>query len=204
MKRQRALQSGRPSTRQVIHRAATALFADRGYAATSTREICQQAGITKPVLYYHFGNKQRLYQELILDAFNEYRKELLLASRRGAETASRLVDVLEAMFTFVRRNPELSRLGFRMIFAPEKGAPMIDYDEMCKLDCRLMKGIVVKGVENGEMEGNPQDIADALAGIATLHIIDFLVTGKPALNRPLARRAVDLLLHDRQGSSGGR
>lgn len=107
----------------------------------------------------------------------------------------KLVDVLEAMFAFVRKNPELSRLAFRMILAPEKGSPVIEYDELCKFDARFIEGIVAEGIRKGEMRGSPREIADALTGIVTVHIIDFLVAGKPVLRRSLAEGAVDLLLH---------
>jgi TetR/AcrR family transcriptional regulator len=183
------------TTKQAIHAAATALFAEQGYAATSTREICERAGITKPVLYYHFGNKEQLYQELILDASNEYRKTLLRASRRGKNTEQRIVNVLDAMFTFTRRSPQLVQLGFRMLFAAEKGTPPIDIVELGQFDQRLMQEIIREGIKKGELHGRPTEIAEALGGVAALHIMDFLITGKPTLDRSHAQRQVDLLLH---------
>ncbi|NIR40578.1 MAG: TetR family transcriptional regulator, partial [Actinobacteria bacterium] len=39
-----------------ILRHASELFAQRGWAATSLREIAEAAGCTKPALYYHWGN----------------------------------------------------------------------------------------------------------------------------------------------------
>ena len=36
---------------------ATELFASKGYAATTVREIVERAGVTKPVLYYYFRSK---------------------------------------------------------------------------------------------------------------------------------------------------
>ena len=57
--------------------AAMELFARKGYTGSSIREICQAAGVTKPVLYYHFRSKEQLYQELMLDIFNQTRKNLL-------------------------------------------------------------------------------------------------------------------------------
>ena len=59
--------------RQAIRDAAIELFSEKGYAATTTREICQRAGITKPVLYYYFGSKEQLFREVVLDACNEAR-----------------------------------------------------------------------------------------------------------------------------------
>jgi AcrR family transcriptional regulator len=37
------------------------LFAERGYADVTMDEIAAQVGVTKPLLYNYFGNKERLY-----------------------------------------------------------------------------------------------------------------------------------------------
>jgi AcrR family transcriptional regulator len=44
-------------TLQVAH----ALFAERGYAAVTMDEIAAAVGVTKPLLYNYFGNKEQLY-----------------------------------------------------------------------------------------------------------------------------------------------
>ena len=41
--------------------AAHELFAERGYAAVKMDEIAAAVGVTKPLLYNYFGNKERLY-----------------------------------------------------------------------------------------------------------------------------------------------
>jgi len=41
--------------------AARALFAERGYAAVTMDEVAAAVGVTKPLLYNYFGNKERLY-----------------------------------------------------------------------------------------------------------------------------------------------
>jgi AcrR family transcriptional regulator len=45
--------------------AAAELFSSRGYAATSTRMIADSVGIRQASLYYHFGNKEELLEELL-------------------------------------------------------------------------------------------------------------------------------------------
>src|SRR3954452_9695815 len=42
-------------------RAAHELFAERGYAAVTMDEIAAAVGVTKPLLYNYFGNKEQLY-----------------------------------------------------------------------------------------------------------------------------------------------
>jgi AcrR family transcriptional regulator len=53
------------------------LFAQKGFEATSIEEIAAHADVSKPVVYEHFGGKERLYavvvdreMQLLLDRFN--------------------------------------------------------------------------------------------------------------------------------------
>ncbi len=55
-----------------------------GLCGHATREICQRAGITKPVLYYHFESKERLFRDMVLEAWKECRQELQLAAQHVA------------------------------------------------------------------------------------------------------------------------
>lgn len=48
-----------PAKRQIL-RAAMKLFSERGFAATSIRDIAQESGYTNPALYKHFGSKEEL------------------------------------------------------------------------------------------------------------------------------------------------
>src|SRR5207244_2553351 len=47
------------------------VFAERGYEATSVEEIAERAGISKPIVYEHFGGKEGLYA-VIVDREIEY------------------------------------------------------------------------------------------------------------------------------------
>jgi len=181
------------STREAIRTAAISLFAEKGYAATSTREICQRAGITKPVLYHHFGSKEQLYRELIVDACNDARKQLVLASNRGKTARQKILEVLAADFALTRANPGLPRMALRELFAPEEGSPALDHVELGHEWCRLMAAIVAEGVRQGEVQGEAQQIAELLMGAHVIYSMSFLLTGQPVLDRALAERIVDLL-----------
>lgn len=54
-----------PDARTRILNVATALFAARGFGATSVREVVDAAGVTKPTLYYYFANKDALFLETV-------------------------------------------------------------------------------------------------------------------------------------------
>ncbi len=50
--------------RQRLLSAATQIFADKGYALASTREICRIAGVNAAAIHYYFGDKASLYREV--------------------------------------------------------------------------------------------------------------------------------------------
>jgi AcrR family transcriptional regulator len=56
-----------PRTRERILDAALTLFAEKGYDATSMREISEQLGITKAALYYHFDSKADIVRAMLAE-----------------------------------------------------------------------------------------------------------------------------------------
>ncbi|MCQ4079834.1 TetR/AcrR family transcriptional regulator [Streptomyces sp. RB6PN25] len=56
-------------TKAEIQDVALALFTERGYDATSMREIAEHLGITKAALYYHFAGKEEIVRALIEELF---------------------------------------------------------------------------------------------------------------------------------------
>jgi AcrR family transcriptional regulator len=62
----RAPDRGSLTRRQLIAHA-TRIFATKGYAATSTREICQAAGANVAAIHYYFGDKEALYRAVLAE-----------------------------------------------------------------------------------------------------------------------------------------
>jgi AcrR family transcriptional regulator len=58
-------------TRQAIMKAAVRLFADKGFQATSVRDIVAKAGVNQAAINYHFKGKDGLYLELLKTAFDK-------------------------------------------------------------------------------------------------------------------------------------
>jgi AcrR family transcriptional regulator len=93
--------------RAAIEESAGALFAERGYAATTIDDIVTQAGVAKPVLYRHFESKQ----DLVMTLLERHRDELaaapldaLLATEAQPFT-ERLDAMLDAWFGYVEAHP---------------------------------------------------------------------------------------------------
>jgi AcrR family transcriptional regulator len=87
-------------------------FAPNGFHGTSMEEIAEAAGVTKPVLYQHFGSKRTLYLELLETVGQELLQEI--ANRAAAETHpyQRVLAGFRAYFRFVGERPH----AFQLIF----------------------------------------------------------------------------------------
>jgi AcrR family transcriptional regulator len=83
--------------RQILD-AAVAVFAERGFHAASMDAVAMRVGVTKPVLYDHFGSKEGL----LLGCVARAREELLEVTSTAAAAATSPEDML--------------RLGFRAFF----------------------------------------------------------------------------------------
>lgn len=96
-----------PERRDLIEHAAEALFAERGYTATTIDDIVAHAGVTKPMLYRHFESKQALVMMLL-----EHHRDALAAAPLDALLALadrpfpvRLDAMLDAWFGYVEVHP---------------------------------------------------------------------------------------------------
>jgi AcrR family transcriptional regulator len=59
--------SRRTDTRTRILAVGLRLFADRGYASTSLREIAEELGVTKAALYFHYKTKEDIVSGILRD-----------------------------------------------------------------------------------------------------------------------------------------
>ncbi len=58
----------RVSTRSLLLDTAGQIFAERGYAETTSKEICEAAGANMAAVNYYFGSKEKLYEEVLVAA----------------------------------------------------------------------------------------------------------------------------------------
>jgi AcrR family transcriptional regulator len=73
--------------RRIILAAAQDMFAEGGYAGTSTRAIARQCGVAEHLIFRHFGNKASLFDAAIRVPFEEFLGEFAETWERGSRTA---------------------------------------------------------------------------------------------------------------------
>jgi AcrR family transcriptional regulator len=60
------------STEEKIQAAARKIFTSKGYAATRTRDIAEEAGINLALLNYYFRSKKKLFELVMLENFGQF------------------------------------------------------------------------------------------------------------------------------------
>jgi AcrR family transcriptional regulator len=60
------------STEEKIKAAARKIFTKKGYAATRTRDIAEEAGLNLALLNYYFRSKEKLFEIVMLENFGQF------------------------------------------------------------------------------------------------------------------------------------
>ena len=63
---------GSKEVRSLLLDAARSLFAAKGYAGATTRDIALEAGVSEALLFRHFGTKAQLFERAVIDPINEF------------------------------------------------------------------------------------------------------------------------------------
>jgi AcrR family transcriptional regulator len=106
--------------RVAILDAALAVFAERGYHASSIDDIAREGGVSKALIYEHFASKQDLYAELLEQHAGQLFSALSEAiSEAGRSASARLTVGFDAFYGFVEEHRVAWRMLFREATDPE-------------------------------------------------------------------------------------
>ncbi len=144
---------GNLTRKEQVIRSAAALFREKGYAASSMRDLAQKLGIEAASLYSHIKSKEEILQSLCFDMAAEFRKSL-------AEVESKNVSATEKL--------RLGIVGHIQVMAKDLVASAVFMNEHRHLsqpylrDFLLMrinyinrfKAIIEEGARTGEFKDN--------------------------------------------------
>ena len=148
-----------PHVRQRLLDAALQLFSTKGYAATSVRELVEAAGVTKPVLYYYFKNKEGLYLALMQESLGDFYQAAHQAVSAPGCVTERIIGYCTTLLNIFVARLDVARLIFAIFYGPPQGAPHIDFEASFNTMLTDMVRLVSEGISNGEFR--PIDPSDA-------------------------------------------
>lgn len=128
----------------------------RSGRAVSMDEIASEAGITKPILYRHFGDKEGLYEALAQRYVDQLMEELDAGAGTG-DARTRLAGRIDAYLSYVERNPERYRFLLGAAEQPRTSAIVAEFRE------RRVNACAARAEESLRRAGLDPEIAEPWA-----------------------------------------
>jgi AcrR family transcriptional regulator len=152
--------------RKELLSAGISLFAEKGYASTSVREIVSLAGVTKPVLYYYFQNKEGLFQAILDWAAEELDAILEEALQKPDTALEQIVHLYRGIYRGLMEHHQLFKLINHLFFGPPQGAPRYDIERFHRRMVEVIKEIYLGGLRQGELrEVDPEEATLLVLGV---------------------------------------
>jgi AcrR family transcriptional regulator len=174
---------------------AAELFTRKGYNGTTVREIVAFAGVTKPVLYYYFRNKEGIYIELIRGAFAKFDALLDETRTEQGKAMERLLRFSDRVFTLFMENIKVARLTYSIYYGPPQGAPFFDFDALHLRLQEVVRSLIKKGIRQGDLpKGNVEDRMWIILGAVNIAMEVNLSHPEKAIDRKGFVRILNLIL----------
>ncbi len=186
--------AGDPGARLRLLASATEIFNRKGYAATTVREIVAAAGVTKPVLYYYFRNKEGIFVDLMREALSQFDVLLDDCARQGGSARARLEALAARTLALFDAHIDVARLIYSIYYGPPQGAPAFDMDAYHLRFQEVVLQMVQDGVRGGEFRrGNADDMAWAIIGVVNMAMEMHLCHPERALGPDALERVLDIV-----------
>jgi AcrR family transcriptional regulator len=194
-KRERKEAEAGGEVRKRLLSGATALFASKGYAATTVREIVERAGVTKPVLYYYFRSKEGIYLDLMREPFGRFAVLVDETLHTGGSARERLFRLCLMAYDIFAENIDAARVMYSIYYGPPQGAPFVDFDAYHHQFQEAVLQVLREGIRDGEFRR--VDLHDAMwAVIGPLNVAMEVGLCHPrqGIGRDGVRRVLELVL----------
>jgi AcrR family transcriptional regulator len=142
------LKDRRSQTIDRILKAATKEFSEAGFAGARVDEIAKSAGVNKATLYYHIGDKQALYAQVVHHLFGNAVAQFnrnITAAQSPQDNLKAFIQTIAAM---VDQHPELAAIMLRELASGGKHFP-----EMVAQDLAQILGILTEILDDGVRSG---------------------------------------------------
>lgn len=167
-----------PDVRDRIFASALRHFSQKGFAATSLREISQDAQTTKPMIYYYFGSKEGLYGSIVRQILEEMADAIRSHLPPDASARDQALAFCGRYLDHFLAQEEIIALVLREVFGLG-GVPMATFARTLGDDVRRpLDQLLERGMESGVFQRDDvPTCATAITGILNMFILAHVFGG---------------------------
>jgi AcrR family transcriptional regulator len=184
--------------RHRIEEAALALFREKGYDGTTTREIARRAGVALGTLFTYASDKRDLLFLVYNDRQDALRREAFGSIPEDAPFADQIVALFDPFYTHFAKEPGFTRDLLRELTFYTDGVQAPRFQEGRLSIVARIRELVEDAVADGRLSTpeDPRVIAEMIFGLYQSELRRWLAGDKPSKPGGLAalRRVLDILI----------
>lgn len=161
----------KPTVNKIIE-AAIPLFASKGMASVSVKELADAAGVNIALISYYFGGKENLYAYVLEKQLSTLGDAIDVISQENIPAVQKIRRFADILVVIHKKNPYIDRLFYTEIFNPTKY-----FNTIVKTGAKRMhfflSNCIKDAVASGEFRA---DIDPQLAAMSLLRILNLSLT----------------------------
>jgi AcrR family transcriptional regulator len=129
---------------------ATRLFSTQGFGSTSLSQVAKEARVSKALIFWHFENKERLFQSALQHSLEPYFVNVV-GQLEGLDEAAQIHRLIDLFYDFVRENMQSIRFVLSLILREEKQPddPVARVVEIFRIFRNVLNDILEGGRQKG-------------------------------------------------------
>jgi AcrR family transcriptional regulator len=181
--------------RHAAIRSAAAVFADKGFHGSSTRDIAEHLGIKQGSLYYYFKSKEEALSEVCLFGIQDYVRHMTSIAAGEQSFEAKLVATVTSHLTSYReKNEALKVYNDERLYLPEEKRRKLK--ELGSSYRQQLEHIFEEGIQSGNVRSSVDCHFAAQAVIGMCNAWGDLIVRDPELDLfEIIRKCTDLLVN---------
>jgi AcrR family transcriptional regulator len=145
----------RMDAREKILETATRLFSTQGYGSTSLSQVAKEAKVSKALIFWHFENKEKLFQSALQRTLEPYFINVVDALE-GIDELAQVHKLIDLFYDFVDAHMQSIRLVLSLILREEKQPddPIARIGELFRIYRSLLGDILDSGRQKGRFRSD--------------------------------------------------
>lgn len=161
----------KPGRKEEIKSLAARLFRERGYSATSMRDIAKEMGIEAPSLYNHISSKQQILSELLMAVAHRFTEGMQAVKSSAEGPRAMLEDLVRLHVGITLENPDAIAL-LTGEYVHLEGKQALDFSSLKDKYEQDFRAIITAGISAGELPDVDVDLTmfSILSSLRMLHL----------------------------------